>query len=232
MMKYADTDLLNIAYLEQGGADSPAVLFLHGWPGDATTWDKIMPLVVAEGYRAVVPWLRGFGQTTFKKAESPRTSHPALLAYDAIALMDHLAIQKFSVAGHDWGSSIPEALAVGWPARVQRVAPLSSPPRLNPDFVDITLHSYRSRWKEAGPDMATAALQTKIDATTTLGLPPLYIQGEVDGVNPPYVSAGIHKKFAEYFNRVLLPGVGHFPSREAPVETACYLLEFLNLKFD
>jgi pimeloyl-ACP methyl ester carboxylesterase len=253
-----------------------------------------MPLVQTMGYRVIAPWLRGFGQTSFKKEESPRTSNPVILAYDAIALMNKSGIQKFSVVGHDWGSNIAEVLAIGWPDRIDRLALLSLPPRLggvkpsfdhaqlqwyhwfmatrlgaeavrnnpigfahimwdnwapkgwfdeatfqkvaqswlNPDFVDITLHSYRSRWKEAEPDAETAGLQNKIDATTTLALPVLYIQGEADGVNPPYVSANIHKKFTGYFKRILMPGVGHFPSREAPVVLAGFLIEFLNLKFD
>lgn len=48
-----------------------------------------------------------------------------------------------------------------------------------------------------------------------------------DGVNPPYVSENVHKKFTGPFSRIVMPGVGHFPSREAPDLLATYLLNFL-----
>jgi pimeloyl-ACP methyl ester carboxylesterase len=44
--------------------------------------------------------------------------------------MDALQVDQFFVAGHDWGSNIAEALAACWPARVTRIAMLSTPSRL------------------------------------------------------------------------------------------------------
>ncbi len=49
---------------------------------------------------------------------------------DAIALIDGVSVERFSVTGHDLGSNIAEALVIGWPNRVDRLALLSSPPRL------------------------------------------------------------------------------------------------------
>src|SRR6202012_4572352 len=46
----------------------------------------------------------------------------------------------------------------------------------NPDWVDVTLHSYRSRWGEAEPDAASEWLDGKVMATTTLALPALFFQ--------------------------------------------------------
>jgi pimeloyl-ACP methyl ester carboxylesterase len=270
---------LEVATRDDGPADGPAVLLLHGWPDDATTWDGIVPQLAAAGHRVVVPTLRGFGETRFRSGSSLRTGNAGILALDAIALMDALGIQRFSVAGHDWGSSIAEALAVGWPDRVQRIAMLSSLPRagglalpsfaqaqrywyhwfqatkrgaeeirrdpegfarlmwvnwsppgwfdeavfkrvaasfLNPDWVDVTLHSYRARWGEAEPDLRSLWLEDKVKATTQLSVPSLYFQGAVDGVNPPELSETVAAKFSGPFERIVLPGVGHFPTREAP----------------
>ena len=55
--------------------------------------------------RVIVPMLRGFGATRFVSKEVPRTGNSAMLAIDAIALMDALAIDRFMVAGHDWGAA-------------------------------------------------------------------------------------------------------------------------------
>lgn len=86
----------------------------------------------------------------------------------------------------------------------------------NPDWSDVTLHSYRSRWDEAEPDPASAWLDERSKATKTLAFPTLYFQGELDGVNPPRASERVAEKFAGPFERIVLPGVGHFPTREAP----------------
>lgn len=86
----------------------------------------------------------------------------------------------------------------------------------NPDWLDITLHSYRSRWGEAEPDPASKWLDDQTRETKTLALPTIDFQGALDGVNPPPVSDNIAKKFTGYFERIVLPGVGHFPTREAP----------------
>ncbi len=290
MIYHASADLLNIAYREQGRDGRPVVLLLHGWPDDATTWDNVMPQLMAEGFRVIAPWLRGFGETTFHKKSTPRTGNSGILAMDAISLMDALNIKEFSVIGHDWGANIAETLAVGWPDRVSRIALLCTPPRLggiptppfqhaqlewyhwfqatkrgqdavrkdpvgfahimwenwspegwfneatftqvaeswkNEDFVDITLHSYQSRWDEAEPDPKSAKLEKEVKSTQTLSLPTLYIQGEADGVNPVYTSENVHKKFTGPFQRIVMPGVGHFPSREAPDLLSEYLIQFL-----
>jgi pimeloyl-ACP methyl ester carboxylesterase len=43
---------------------------LHGWPDDPTTWDQVSPALTAAGFRTIAPWLRGFGPTRFRSAQS------------------------------------------------------------------------------------------------------------------------------------------------------------------
>ena len=66
----------------------------------------------------------------------------------------------------------------------------------NPDLVDVTLHSYRARWDEAKPDPSSQWLEDKVEATKTLSLPTMYVQGAVDGVNPPSASKDVSNKFS------------------------------------
>jgi pimeloyl-ACP methyl ester carboxylesterase len=65
--------------------------------------------------------------------------------------MDALGIERFFVAGHDWGSNVAEGLAVGWPERVTRIAMLSTPSRLGglatPPFDIARLYWYH--WFQA-----------------------------------------------------------------------------------
>ena len=121
---------LVVSYADHGDPLAQPVLLIHGWPDDSSTWDSVVPHLDAAGVRTIVPVLRGFGDTRFVDPAASRTGNSAVLAMDMIALMDALGIDRFMVAGHDWGSNTAEALAVGWPDRVERMAMLATPPRL------------------------------------------------------------------------------------------------------
>jgi pimeloyl-ACP methyl ester carboxylesterase len=95
----------------------------------------------------------------------------------------------------------------------------------NPDWVDVTLHSYRSRWDETEPDPASKWLDDKVKATKALALPTIHFQGELNGVNPSPTSEKVAEKFTGTFKRIVLPGVGHFATREAPTEIAARLVK-------
>ena len=71
-LKQIDAGVLNIGYAEAGPADGPAVILLHGWPYDIYSFVDVAPLLAAEGYRVIVPYLRGHGTTRFlSDATSP-----------------------------------------------------------------------------------------------------------------------------------------------------------------
>ncbi|MDX7952775.1 alpha/beta hydrolase [Lichenihabitans sp. Uapishka_5] len=124
------TPILDMEVFDAGPRDAPAVLLLHGWPDAASTWDRVSPHLNAAGFRTIAPTWRGFGGTRFRDPATPRTGDSAILAHDAIDLMDALGLERVYVAGHDWGSNATEAMAVGWPGRIRAMAMLSTPPRL------------------------------------------------------------------------------------------------------
>jgi pimeloyl-ACP methyl ester carboxylesterase len=130
MIHYVTTEDLHIAYFEQGNKADPSILLLHGWPDDATAWSAVMPKLVQKGYRVIAPWYRGFGTTNFLKKDTPRTGNSGIIAHDTIEFMNNLGIKNFSVVGHDWGSSVAEYLAVGWPERIEQIVFLCYKPRL------------------------------------------------------------------------------------------------------
>jgi pimeloyl-ACP methyl ester carboxylesterase len=96
-----------------------------------------------------------------------------------------------------------------------------------PEFVDVTLHSYRHRWGHAPGDPHYAADEAALSPAPVLDVPTLVLHGEADGVNPPHTSAGKEAFFRGRYERRLLAGVGHFPQREAPGAVAQALIEFL-----
>ena len=157
-MRILHTDELAIAYEDSGSGERGTAVLLHGWPDDASSWAAIVPALNRAGLRTIVPMLRGFGDTRFLSAAAFRTGNSGILAMDVIALMDGLEIKRFAVAGHDWGSNMAETLAVGWPARLERIAMLSTPPRLGgmptPPFWHAQLEWYH--WFMATPRGAQA----------------------------------------------------------------------------
>ena len=54
MQQLARTANLDIAYLESGPADGPAVILLHGWPSDVHDWDEVGPPLEVTVERRVV----------------------------------------------------------------------------------------------------------------------------------------------------------------------------------
>jgi pimeloyl-ACP methyl ester carboxylesterase len=98
----------------------------------------------------------------------------------------------------------------------------------NPDWAEVTLHSYQHRWGHAPSDPHYDADEAKLHPAPVLNVPTLMLHGEVDGVSLPATSANREKFFSGPYQRQLLPGVGHFPQREAPSKVAHAILGFLN----
>jgi pimeloyl-ACP methyl ester carboxylesterase len=116
-LKQIDAGLLNVGYAEAGPADGPVVLLLHGWPYDIHSYDDVAQLLAAEGYRAIIPYLRGYGTTRFLSEDTFRNGQPSVLAVDAVALMDALEIDRAVIAGFDWGARTADIVAALWPER-------------------------------------------------------------------------------------------------------------------
>src|SRR3954451_12275598 len=49
--------------LEWGPRTGPLVLCLHGFPDTAWTWRRLGPVLAAEGWHVVAPFMRGYGPT-------------------------------------------------------------------------------------------------------------------------------------------------------------------------
>ncbi len=108
---------LDVGYYEAGPADGKPVLLLHGWPYDIHSYAEVAPLLAAQGYRVIVPHLRGHGSTRFLSDATFRNGQQAAVALDIIALMDALKIDKAILAGYDWGARTANIIAALWPQR-------------------------------------------------------------------------------------------------------------------
>jgi pimeloyl-ACP methyl ester carboxylesterase len=124
-LKQIDAGTLNIGYAEAGPADGRAVILLHGWPYDIHSFVDVTPLLVAAGYRVIVPYLRGYGTTRFLSGETVRNGQQSVIAVDVITLMDALKIEKATIAGFDWGARTACIIAALWPERCKALVSVS-----------------------------------------------------------------------------------------------------------
>jgi pimeloyl-ACP methyl ester carboxylesterase len=124
-LQQIDAGLLNVGYVDVGPADGPAVLLLHGWPYDIHSFAEAAPALAAAGYRALVPYLRGYGSTRFRSDETVRNGEQAALAVDAVAFLDALEIERAIVAGFDWGARSACIVAALWPERCDGLVSVS-----------------------------------------------------------------------------------------------------------
>lgn len=117
------------------------LLLVHGFPDTRLIWRHQVEALTDAGFRVIAPNLLGFG-------DAPRgndvddyaiAKHVGRLA----AILDALSIDRFSIAGHDFGCSVAWAVAATLPGRVHRLAAISvgAP---NPGW--LTVEQRRKSW--------------------------------------------------------------------------------------
>ena len=109
-MKHIIAGKLDVAYLEVGPSDGIPVVLLHGFPYDVQAYDAVSVRLAAAGRRCIVPYLRGYGRTTFLSPQTPRSGQQAGLGADLLALMDALSLPSAVLAGFDWAEGPPVSL--------------------------------------------------------------------------------------------------------------------------
>jgi len=86
----------------------------------------------------------------------------------------------------------------------------------NPDFVDVTIQSYRHRFINAPGDPILEELETRLAAQPTIDAPTIVLHGQADGVDPPDGSEHHAPHFTARYERRVIPVAGHFLARETP----------------
>lgn len=124
-IKQINAGELNVGYVDEGPVNGTVVILLHGWPYDIYSFVDVVPVLTSKGYRTIVPYLRGYGTTTFLSKETSRNGQQSVIALDIISLMDAIKIKKAIVAGFDWGARTANILAALWPERFKAMVSVS-----------------------------------------------------------------------------------------------------------
>jgi 3-oxoadipate enol-lactonase len=102
---------VNLAVEVRG--EGPAILFVHGYPLDRTIWREQVDAL--EGFRRIVPDLRGMGQS-----DAPDLGYGmAIYAADLAALLDALGVDEVILCGLSMGGYIIFEFLRNWRSRVR-----------------------------------------------------------------------------------------------------------------
>jgi pimeloyl-ACP methyl ester carboxylesterase len=122
---YRELRGLRFHLVEDGPADGPLVVFLHGFPEFWYGWrGQIRPFAQA-GYRVIVPDQRGYNLSD--KPEGIAAYGIDELVADVIALMDSYDSRKAVLVGHDWGGAVAWQVALRHPERLEKFIAVNIP---------------------------------------------------------------------------------------------------------
>lgn len=116
-IKQVSTDLLDVGYYEAGPEEGRPIILLHGFPYDIHSYVDVAPMLAAQGFRVIVPHLRGHGTTRFLDKDTPRSGQQGALGQDVLDLMNALHIPEAVLAGYDWGGRAACVAAALKPSR-------------------------------------------------------------------------------------------------------------------
>jgi pimeloyl-ACP methyl ester carboxylesterase len=115
----ADTTVMELpdgrelAWVELGHPEGPAVFAFHGTPGSRLQVAFMAEAIAASGVRLIAPDRPGYGHSTYHRGRTL-----AGWASDVVCLADHLGIDRFSVIGISGGGPHAAACAYSLPQRV------------------------------------------------------------------------------------------------------------------
>ncbi|MUL84703.1 MULTISPECIES: alpha/beta fold hydrolase [unclassified Mycolicibacterium] len=111
--------------IDDGPADGPVVVLLHGFPQQNTSWKPIISLLTAKGFRCLAPSQRGYSPSA--RPLRRRDYRASELVADTLALIDASDADRVHLVGHDWGAAVAWSVAGYAPDRLASLSALSVP---------------------------------------------------------------------------------------------------------
>lgn len=121
---FTDIGETRLHFVEDGPADGPLVVLLHGFPEFWFSWRKQIPALAAAGFHVIAPDLRGYNDSS-----KPRGVHH----YRVSAVVQDIAgliVQNggtCTLVGHDWGGVAAWLLPMLHPGLVEKLIVLNAP---------------------------------------------------------------------------------------------------------
>ena len=155
---------LRMHYLDEGPAQAPVALCLHGQPTWAYLYRKMIPAFLAAGLRVVAPDFFGFGRSDKPEDEAAYTFS---FHRDAIiALIEALDLRRVTLVCQDWGGLIGLTLPMDMADRFKRLIVMNTALGTG----DLPLGEGVLAWRafsNSKPDMDVAALMKRATPSLT-----------------------------------------------------------------
>jgi haloalkane dehalogenase len=117
---FVEVDGLRVAYVDEGPAEVPPLLLLHGEPTWGYLYRRMIPPLVDAGFRCVVPDLIGFGRSD-KPTERSAYTYAGHVAWMK-RFLDAIELPEATLFAQDWGGLIGLRVAAEDPDRFGRIA--------------------------------------------------------------------------------------------------------------
>ncbi len=117
--RYTEVGSLRVACIDEGPRDAPVVLLMHGEPAWSFLYRKMIPVLLAAGYRVVAPDLVGFGRSDkpVRKANYSYLNHVLWMA----AWLEAMDLRNITLFCQDWGSLVGLRMVAEAPQRFARI---------------------------------------------------------------------------------------------------------------
>ena len=118
--KYVNIGGLRMAYIDEGPANGPVLLLVHGEPTWSYLYRRMIPPLVNAGFRCVVPDLIGFGRSDKPVERSAYTYNGHVTWFRQF--IDEIGLATATLFAQDWGGLIGLRVVADEPDRFERVA--------------------------------------------------------------------------------------------------------------
>lgn len=115
----SDTQPLRMHYVDEGRADGPPIVLLHGEPTWSYLYRTMIPPLADGGHRVLAPDLIGFGRSD-KPSRIGDYSYLRHVEW-VTSWLEHLDLRDVTLFGQDWGSLIGLRIAAEQSDRIARI---------------------------------------------------------------------------------------------------------------
>ena len=147
-------DGFRLAFDRFGTRGAPAVVLLHGWPGNRHDYRRVVP-ILGEVADIIVPDLRGFGGSDKHEVAVRHFYSATAQAGSIVGLIKELGLSDVVIAGYDVGSRVAQSVARMHPELVQAL--VLSPPLPGAGERVLTAQAQGEFWYQAFHQLPLAA---------------------------------------------------------------------------
>ena len=147
-------DGTDVFYREDGPADAPVVLLLHGFPSSSRMYRDLIPLLAGQ-YHVIAPDYPAFGHSGVPSRDAFSYTFDGLAAVTS-GLLRRLGVERFALYAMDFGAPVGFRLVLEDPSRLTALILQNAP-------------LYPRRPRAGGPRSAPTGTRTPRPAATPSG---------------------------------------------------------------